>query len=195
MIRKMKWKFIAFVMACIAVLMAIVVGGINFFARIQMTEHYDQLLDILVENGGEFSSDGWNKDKVNNDGDGNSRNNYSRIFRYDLKITKETPFENRYFFVFFDENGNIIGENVEHISAVSEDTAHEYAQSVLELNSEIGSYDTYRYLVADGDNGKMVGFMDMYQHIQNLYYTIARLDQDLDFVVQQRDYKSYIQLV
>lgn len=170
MIRKMKWKFIAFVMACIAVLMAIVVGGINFFARIQMTEHYDQLLDILVENGGEFSSDGWNKDKVNNDGEGSSRNNYSRIFRYDLKITKETPFENRYFSVFFDDEGNETGENVDHISAISEDDAREYAASALELGRTRGSYDTFRYIIAETDDGYMVGFIDMYQHIQNIYY-------------------------
>ena len=173
MLRKMKWKFVAFVMACIAVLMAIVVGGINFFAKIQMNEHYDQLLEILAANGGEFSSEDWKKYKYENSDDEDSdesKRNSNGIFRYNLKITKETPFENRYFSVFLDSEGNVIGKNVDHISAITGEEACEYAKEVFALNRERGSYEMLRYLVVETDDGYMVGFMDMYQHIQNLYY-------------------------
>lgn len=166
MLRKMKWKFVAFVMACIAILMAIVVGGINFFARIQMAEHYDQLLEILAENGGEFSSDSWKRDPEDDD----EKTDYSKLFRYNLKVTKETPFENRYFFVFLDGDGNVLAENVEHISAITKEDADNYAKEVLSYNREHGYYENYRYLTAETDSGYMVGFMDMYQHLQNIYY-------------------------
>ena len=168
MLRKMKWKFVAFVMACIAVLMAVVVGGINFFARVQMTEHYDQLLEILVYNGGEFAYDGWKKD-IDDDSD-ESKKSSNSIFRYNLKITKETPFENRYFSVFMDEEGNVNDANVDHISAITASEAEEYAKDVFVLGRTRGTYDTFRYIISENEDGYIVGFIDMYQHIQNNFY-------------------------
>ena len=166
MLKIMKWKFVAFVMACIAVLMVIVVGGINYFAKVQMAEHYDQLLQLLVANGGEFPSELKKEDKENED----AKRDYVGILRYSLKITKETPFENRYFYVVLDSDGNVTDKNVEHISAITEEEADEYAKKVVALSSEKGSYEMFRYLVVKTDNGYLVGFMDMYQHMQNIYY-------------------------
>ena len=202
MIKKMKWKFVAFVMFCVTVLMVIVVGGINLFSLIQIDQHYDQLLEILVENDGEFSdgffditydisesNDNDKKDYNSNDNsskDDNSKdkgiidtvdNNdtderelFDRLFRYNLKITRETPFENRYFLVYLDKNGNVTGENINHISAISEETAIEYAMEAFELGAVKGTMYDFRYLIKKCEDGYTVAFVNMYQQIQNMYY-------------------------
>lgn len=180
MLAKMKWKFVAFVMTCIFVLMVIVVGSINLFAKIQMTAHYDQLLQILVDNGGTFPSEMFKKDKEDNASVSDKNKNV--FFKYNLKITKETPFENRYFFVFFDSEGNESGINVENISAITDEEAKEYAKEVIALNKEKGSYNAFRYIVEKNDDGEMIGFIDMYQHIQNLYY-IQKISAILSLVI------------
>lgn len=54
MIRKMQQKFVAVVMLAYMILMLIVIGGINLFTYIQMNQKYDKMLDVLLENKGEF---------------------------------------------------------------------------------------------------------------------------------------------
>ncbi len=172
MIRKMKWKFIATVMIGVAGLLLLILGSINHIQYMQMKERYDQLLDLVIENGGEFSKEF---------GDSSSSDETQhRIFRYDLKITKETPYENRYFLVFLDSQGNVQSTNTNHISSVGEEEATELAKNLFETyksyltenkDSIRGTYQKFRYQISAQDSGYVFGFADMYQQIQNNQYT------------------------
>ena len=176
MVRKMKWKFIGSVMGSIVVLLIIVWGSMYLTQQIQMTDRYDQLLSLVLENNGEFSKS-FDVNKTVQDSD-------RRIWQYALKVTKETPYENRYFLVHLSDEGEVEEVNIEHISSVDEASARKMAQDVLsgevkELLTEItddmdrvGTYNTFRYRLAkdvDG-TGYVIGFADMYQQIQNNLY-------------------------
>ena len=54
MIQKMQSKFVATVMAAFLILTGIVAGSINLFGFIQTIRRYDQMLEILISNNGEF---------------------------------------------------------------------------------------------------------------------------------------------
>ena len=54
MLQKMQKKFIAVVMLAYMILMTLVVGGINLFAYLQTNQKYDQILEVLMSNNGEF---------------------------------------------------------------------------------------------------------------------------------------------
>ena len=54
MIQKMQSKFVATVMAAFLILTGIVAGSINLFGFIQTIRRYDQMLEIIISNNGEF---------------------------------------------------------------------------------------------------------------------------------------------
>ena len=51
-------------------------------------------------------------------------------------ITPETRFSTRFFTVWVDGNGNILQENIEHISSVSEAEAEDYAKKAQNIGRE-----------------------------------------------------------
>ncbi len=87
MIQKMQSKFVATVMAAFLILTGIVAGSINLFSFTQMISRYDQMLEILVSNNGEFPEPEEFNQKITDN------------FGHEFEITVETRFESRYFLV------------------------------------------------------------------------------------------------
>ena len=75
-------------------------------------------------------------------------------------ITPETPFATRHFTVFFDKQGEVAKTNTESIYSITEETAIEYAESVLDGKDARGWIDNYRYKVFSTEMGKGVVFVD-----------------------------------
>lgn len=163
MLRKLRRKFVTVVMLCVSILMVITVGGINLFAMNQMWQHYDQILQMLAENSGEFPQEHTSVKSGDFTG-----------FGYRVEITEETPFETRYFLVYTDTAQNVTDVDVTHISSVSEDEAASYAQKALNRfvknAKEKGTLSEYRYLIDETEDGYMIGFADMHQNMQNIAY-------------------------
>lgn len=160
MVRKLQNKFVATVMAAFLILTIIVAGGINFFGYIQMISRYDQMLEILVSNNGEFPEpEEYNKKVISN-------------FGYEFKITVESKFENRYFLVELDDEGRFISSDVSHVAAVSQEDARKYSEVIFRKlkqgEMEKGTYDSYRYKLHRTENGYEAVFVDMSQQMGNL---------------------------
>lgn len=160
MIQKMQSKFVATVMAAFFILMVIVTGSINLFSFIQMIKRYDQMLEILVSNNGEFPEpEEFNRKIIDNSG-------------YEFEITVETKFESRYFLVYLDKDGNYLDSDISHIAAVSGEDAVLYAERVFkELKPgkiSRGTCNTYRYRLDQIDFGYEIAFIDMTQQMANL---------------------------
>ena len=148
MIRKMQQKFVAVVMLAYMILMLIVIGGINLFTYIQMNQKYDKMLDVLLENKGEFP-----------DPDEYEHSTYMDLGG-DFKITVETKFENRYFMVYMDQNGEYSACDISHVAAVSEDDAQAYAKHIFKKTKSgsyrKGTYAVYRYRLERTDSGLLM---------------------------------------
>ena len=75
-------------------------------------------------------------------------------------FTEETRFSTRFFTVRFNGAGEIVSEDIEFISSITEETAHEYARKALERNRQRGWMDGYRYKIYETSRGQAVVFVD-----------------------------------
>ena len=54
MLKKLRLKFVGSSMGAIALVLLVIVGGINLNNYIQITENADRTLQIIADNGGRF---------------------------------------------------------------------------------------------------------------------------------------------
>jgi len=117
-----------------------------------MNRNMDMLADRVSEGGGRFPGSMQEKpphDKMPPPND--------QSFEF---ITPETPFATRHFTVFYDKQGEVSKTNTEAIYSITEETAIEYAESVLDDKNARGWIDNYRYKVFATEMGKGVVFVD-----------------------------------
>lgn len=68
----------------------------------------------------------------------------------------EAPYQTRYFSVLVDASGEILNTNIEHIAAITEDTANEYALAVFYNGKEKGYASAYRYRADWQEDGSLL---------------------------------------
>lgn len=110
----------------------------------QLNEAMDALTDRISDNDGRFPE--W-KDDRGNPG------------MPDF-MTMETPFSTRFFTVRFDEDGRVADVDVSSVSAVTEETAWEFAEAAGESGRERGWMGNYRYKRYQTENGKAIVYVD-----------------------------------
>lgn len=110
----------------------------------QLNETMDALTDRISDNDGRFPE--W-KDDRGNPG------------MPDF-MTMETPFSTRFFTARFDENGRVADVDVSSVSAVTEETAWEFAEAAGGSGRERGWMGNYRYKRYQTENGKAIVYVD-----------------------------------
>lgn len=148
MIKRLQRRFVAITMGSLALVMAVIIGLINFINFYQTDKKADSLLGILSENGGAFPEPA--KDK--------GRRQEGRP--HAPEMTEETRFETRYFLVWTDADGAVSQIDTSHIAAVSSSQAREYAEKLLAGARTSGYTGAYKYGITDQDGGKLVVFID-----------------------------------
>ncbi len=158
--KKLRKQFVLTATAAVLVVLGVVLLLINRMNFISGYKAQFSLIDYIAENDGEMPR---------------VYHQNSETFR--VMFGDETPYRIRYFTVWLDEEGTVLRENVEHIFSVSEDTAGELAQQVLEEGQKKGirtmgsnvfvfrSYDIVPKKDTDpeGEAGKMIIFLDSTQ--------------------------------
>lgn len=127
MIKKLRRRVVALTMIAVFVVLLLLMGIVNLANYIITDKSVDNLLDLLEENGGNFPMFGKHdgappmdhKDDMD-DFDGNMKPGMS----------KETPYETRYFSVTLDQDQNLVYMDTTRVAAVSTDQALELARSV-----------------------------------------------------------------
>ncbi len=183
MIRKLRIRLILITMAAVLLVMIILIGGINISNYRQVVSESDEILDLLMINGGAFAEPNAGRDPkdmtdprtgegfpempdfettINVDDEPGRRARSFMRFDESRMNSPELAYETRYFTVIFDENENVIFADTNRISAVSETKAVEYAQKALRKRSSSGFIGDYRYLVGQEDEAgcTMVIFRD-----------------------------------
>ena len=145
MIRKLRMRLILLTMLAVLLVMVILIGGINVSNYRQVVSESDDILEILMRNGGAFDEHGPGKgpkegmppkpgmssdDTLSDfettiivDDDARSGKRSFMWLREDRIDSPELAYETRYFTVLFDESENAVLVDTGRISAVSESLA------------------------------------------------------------------------
>lgn len=172
MIKQLRRKLIAACMISLAIVLAVILGGVNLMSYQKVVADADTVLALLGSNDGEFP-------KLHN-GPENPPGGEVPVDRgagkRDLLGTKglslETPYESRFFSVVLNEGGQALQTDIAQIAAVDEESAELYAQSVVESGHTAGFLDDYRYLVlAEAGNTRVI-FLDCGRSLSSFRTTL-----------------------
>lgn len=142
MFKKYRKKFIIVAMSSVAAVLLIILGSINLFNYVQTNARSDAILDILVENDGEFPL----PEGPNYESGG---------------LSGETPFEARYFTATIDiESGKILVTDLRRIFEVTKNQADEYVYSVMKKDSKRGRIEGFKYAVVEKNGLALYIFLD-----------------------------------
>lgn len=142
MFKKYRKKFIIVAMCSVAAVLFIILGSINLFNYVQTNARSDAILDILVENDGEFPLP-----VGPNYGNGG--------------LSGETPFEARYFTATVDiESGKILVTDLRRIFEVTKNQADEYVYSVMKKDAKRGRINGFKYAVVEKNGLALYVFLD-----------------------------------
>ncbi len=145
MIKQYRKRFIIIAMCSTAVVLFLILGTINAFNYINANKNSEEILDIIVQNGGEFPTPFTP-----------GANGYEGI----SGITFETPFEARYFSIEATTDGKIISFNLRKIAAVTTEDAAKYFSAVFKKHKTSGRIDNYKYKSVDINGNKLYVFLD-----------------------------------
>ena len=152
MIKRLKIKFIVLAMTSLTVLLAVIVAGMNVINYSSVVSDADSTLSLLSKNKGTFS--GIEKGKGNPLPHG---------------MSKELPYESRYFSVILDEGGEIVGTESSKIVSVDASSAAEYAEKVMNSEAVKGFVGNFRYVRYREADGERIIFLDCGRKLDSFY--------------------------
>lgn len=199
MVNKLRKKFVITAMLSLLVILVIMIAVINLVNLHQMTRDADNLLTMLCDNDGYFPGMLDNKDMLppgvntsNNPAEGNSSGNQdpgrkkndpdfknsSDPFAFDAlnnMRTMEMPYQARYFWVKFTEDGTVADIDVSHVAAIDEETATTYATDAYNSSRKKGFHRSYRYKKGTtSDNLTIIIFSDISGSLINVYKLLGQ---------------------
>jgi len=159
MIAKIRSRFIVLTMASLILVLAVIVGFINYTSYLNITEKADGLLSYLADHGGYFPN--------KQDDKGEKPPNHG------FRLSSEAPFETRYFSVLVNDQGEVIKINIGQIYAVGPQNAADYALRAWEKGTSKGYLDQFRYLKHPTAEGTLILFLDHSREL-NSYHTFLK---------------------
>lgn len=187
MIRKLRRKFIAIALASMALVLLVIVGGINIANYVSVTAQEDARADLVVLANGRLSELDWGRaddpDATRGPGGPGDRRGFdSGAARKNLG--EETPFDTRYFIVWIDDDDADDGIDVDdadddlvdddetagevrataadlsHISSIDEASALVLGEQAWRTGLERGFLEEYRFLRCEIDGDDAIVFVD-----------------------------------
>lgn len=138
-------------MCSVTAVLFFTIGGINLFNFIRLDQNSDRIISLISEGNGVYPFEPDKSPEKPSQG-----------------ITKETPFEVRYFSIVINADGTIKELYLQKIASISPDQAVKYASDVYNSNKTTGRKNGYKYLkTTDGDTTLIV-FLDCQKDIFTL---------------------------
>lgn len=185
--RRLRQKFVLVAMLSVAaalVLILVVINVVNYQSVCRMA---DDRIEAIVENGGSFPSVfGADEARVGQEETSDASvvileelsaayigtsGLFDRSFDLDKRaadiMDKEAPYDTRYFTVTVDDDGAIVGVDVNHVAATTAQDACAYALQVSVSGAKHGFYGAYRYRVVDVDEGSLYVFVNCSREVSN----------------------------
>ena len=151
MIARLRRKFVLVSVLSLALVLAVLVIGINVGVRYFNARSADELLAQMASQDGRIPGQGVQPPHQR---------------PWDYPVTEETPFETRYFAVLVDESGEVSDVRLDYISATDIEGALEYLDEAKDSDVRSGYIDNYRFLVGDTEEGTLYLFLDCSRFIR-----------------------------
>lgn len=168
MIRQLRRKFIIVALASVALVLLVIVGGINIANYVSVTARQDARADLVAMTDGQLSEFGWDfgGDHGAGKGPGGPADGWGRdagTMRRDLG--EETPFDTRYFIVWIDDDADddeflAVSAELSHIASIDAVEALELGEAAWRTGRERGTISGYRFLRCEIDDEDAVVFID-----------------------------------
>ncbi len=155
MIRKLKTRFIALSMTALAVLLILIVAGMNLISYHALVSEADETLSILAQNEGRFPE--------------MNKNDFFDIPGPEPPhdLSPELPFESRYFSVLLNDAGGIILTETSKIASVDTEAAIDYANQVVSRGKTQGFLKQFRFICYDDNENIRIIFLDCSRTLDN----------------------------
>lgn len=173
MIKRLQRKFIISAMAAVTIVLSIIMIIVNGVNYVNIIKSANNLLNILETNNGVFPME----EKDNPPAEDKDEKKPPK-----MDISKEAPFQTRYFTVEITPEGNVYRIDTGKIAAISTETAKEYALELYNQNKTEGRRDCYIYravnlkkAAADSSNNAakegnvMYIFLNVENDLKNFY--------------------------
>lgn len=142
MLKRLQRKFIIIAALAISIVTLLIAGGINLINLINIDIQTDNILNILIDNGGAFPE-------------------YNKISSDSSSVmTPETRFSTRYFIVTTDSDYDVTSINSDHIAALSESQIKSITSEILNSKDISGYYQNYKYKVVSSNDNYTIYFLD-----------------------------------
>ena len=170
MIKKLRAKLILASMFSLALVLLIILGGVNLMSYQNVVSDADSVLTVLASNNGAFP-----RPQGGLRGEGSAAPGApegGKPFLTGPGMSPETPYESRYFWVLLGENGQVIQTQTDQIVAVDEADADAYAATVWASGRTSGFLEDYRYLVSQEADGTRIIFLDCHRSLSSFRITL-----------------------
>ena len=92
-----------------------------------------------------------------------------KIARREGPFTAETPFSTRFFVLHYTASGTLTEANLDNIASVTTDDAPEYLSAALAHGEGYGYFGSYRFFVAQTDDGGNIAiFLNCYHELRSM---------------------------
>ena len=163
MIQKLRVKFISASMLSLALVLLVILGGVNAMSYQKVVRDADRILALLSENRGVFPQ------QTPPDG---REGKPGPIPVLGHGISPETPFESRFFSVLLNEKGQVLQSDTGQIAAVDDQSAGEMAQAIWASGSVSGFRGDYRYVRVAETGGTRMIIVDCGRSLSNFRTTL-----------------------
>ncbi|MGM9662304.1 MAG: sensor histidine kinase [Oscillospiraceae bacterium] len=159
MIRKLRLRFIAASMLALALVLLVILGGVNWMSYRQAVSDADAILAVLAANQGMFPQRMFPGEDGNAQKDPPGSAAGDGAFRR-REFSVETPYESRFFSVLLDETGQVLSTDTRKIAAVDETAAVQCALEVWEAGRSSGFWGDYRFIRSQEGGASRLIFLD-----------------------------------
>lgn len=154
MLKTLRLKLIAATMFSLAVVLFLILGGVNLMSYQKVVTDADAILAVLGANDGSFPK------REPPDGPQPVRPQGEAGGRGQPGLSPETPYESRYFSVLVDGQGQVTQSDTGQVAAIDSADAEEYALAVWNSGRNSGFRGSYRYLCCQEEGGTRIIFLD-----------------------------------
>ena len=172
MIKQLRRKLIAACMISLAIVLTVILGGVNLMSYQKVVADADTVLALLGSNDGEFPKLHGGPEAPPDGEVPMDRGMGKRDLLGTKGLSPETPYESRFFSVILDESGQVVQTDTGQIAAVDEASAELYAQSAVESGHTAGFLDDYRYLVLAEEGNTRIIFLDCGRSLSSFRTTL-----------------------
>ena len=167
MIKRLRRKLIAACMLSLAIVLLVILGGVNLMSYQKVVSDADSVLALLAANDGTFPKPLGGLQQEPPGDPGIKRDPFGQ-----RGMSPETPYESRFFSVLLSEDGQVLEIDTGQIAAVDAEDAAAYAQSVVDSGRSSGFWGNYRYLISWEDGDSQVIFLDCGRSLSSFRATL-----------------------